>query len=387
MIPGLTGIPENPFRPKADLSKFWVIAVISNPQRFKRRYELYWKFAHLVSATGVKMITVEQAFGDRPFMVTQAGNPYHLQIRTVEELWHKENMINLGVRHATSNFPGQVREVAWVDADCFPMVPMIEWFEETWHALQHYEFVQMWKWLLNFGPQGEVIGEPQPGFMASYEEMDFDTSRPAAAAAYKGTKPTAVVDTIGETTYPKHHHHHRHHHHRAQLAPPKPTPPKQLGRPGLAWAANLSAFRAVGGLVDFCILGSGDWHMAHALIGAMTEQTTLVGTLRGHGSQEYALAPYTEALLEWQRKCERWIKRDVGYVNVTVGHWWHGKYKDRKYGSRGVILIENQYNPYTDVKPDENGLLQLETWDDRQIRLRDQVRMYFKTRNEDSIDF
>src|SRR6185437_13358600 len=138
----------------------------------------------------------------------------------------------------------------------------LEWFEETWHALQHYEFVQMWKWLVNFGPQGEVIGEPQPGFMASYEEMDFDTSRPAAAAAYKGAKPAVAVETVvGETTYPTHHHH-RHHHHRAQLPKPEApkTPPKQLGRPGLAWAANLDAFRKVGGLVDFCILGSGDWH-------------------------------------------------------------------------------------------------------------------------------
>jgi hypothetical protein len=346
----------HPHKPQADLSQFWVITIISNPWRYKRRYELYWKFKKMVEDAGVNLITVEQAFGNRPFMVTEPGNPNHLQIRTFEELWHKENMINLGVRHACAIAPGQVREVAWVDADCFPVIPAIEWFEETWHMLQHYHFVQMWKNLINFGPRNEVIGTPQLSFMATWEEFGFT----APKGAYTKKQPDYTVDKKGNLL--------------------------TLGRPGLAWAANLDAYNAVGGLVDFCILGSGDWHMAHALVGAMTEQTTLVGTLRGHGSQEYAMAPYTEALLDWQKRCERWIKRDVGYVDVSVCHWWHGKYKDRRYGSRGVILISNQYNPYTDVKYDAQGLLQLETYDERQMRLRDQVRHYFKTRDEDSID-
>ena len=161
---------------------------------------------------------------------------------------------------------------------------------------------------------------------------------------------------------------------------------RSLGRPGLAWAANLDAFNKVGRLIDFCILGSGDWHMAHALIGAMTEQTTMVGMIKGHGSQEYKLPDYTHALLAWQERCERWIKRDVGFVPVTVGHWWHGKYVNRKYGSRGSILIDNQFNPYTDIKYDSHGMIQLEVWEPRQMRLRDHIRAYFRDRNEDSTD-
>jgi hypothetical protein len=126
--------------------------------------------------------------------------------------------------------------------------------------------------------------------------------------------------------------------------------------------------------------------MAHAFVGACTEQTALVGTLKGHGSQEYALPNYTNYILNYQERCEHWIKRDVGYVPITVGHWWHGKYKDRKYGSRGKILVECKYNPFIDVKYDAHGVLQLETVSARQIRLRDQCRAYFKERNEDSID-
>jgi hypothetical protein len=339
----------------ADLSHFYVITPISNPARYTRRYELYRKFAGLVRDAGVNLITVEQAFGHRQFMVTEPNNPMHVQVRSHEELWLKENLINIGIARACE-IDKQAREVAWVDADCFPMCPMREWFSETWHSLQHFEFTQMWRHLVNFGPKYEVIGEPQPSFMHSYREFGFK----APVNAYKGPQKTDyAVEAQGF---------------------------QSLGRPGLAWAASVEALNRVGGLVDFCILGSGDWHMAHALIGAMTEQTTLVGTIRGHGSQEFKNPNYTHALLDWQEKCERWIKRDVGYVDTTVGHWWHGKYKNRKYGSRGQILIENDFNPYTDIKYDSHGMLMLETWEPRQMRLRDLVRDYFATRNEDSID-
>lgn len=304
---------------------------------------------------GVNLITIEEAFGHRPFMVTEPGNPFHIQVRSHEELWKKENLVNVAVQRACHIDP-LAREVAWVDADCFAVIPAREWFEETWHALQHYEFVQMWKNLVNLGPKDEVIGVPQLSFMASYEAFGFL----APDGAYKNA---AKCDYTG-----------------------KPVGAPQLGRPGLAWAANIDAFNKVGGLIDFCILGSGDWHMAHALIGAMTTQTTLVGTMTGHGSQEYAIADYTHALLAWQERCTRWIKRDVGYVNVTVIHSYHGPYRDRKYGSRGRIIVENKFNPYTDVKRDSFGVLQLETWDDRQIRLRDEIRHYFATRNEDSTE-
>lgn len=330
----------HPHRPSADLSRFYVITVISNSARYKRRYELYWKFKKMVEDAGVKLLTVEQAFGQRPFMVTDPNNPMHIQVRSIEELWIKENMINVGVQHITRLDP-LAREVAWVDADCFAMVPAIDWFEETWHALQHYEFVQMWEHLINFGPQNQPITGPQLSFMATYAAMGFQVP-----------KERNVKHTLAG--------------HSGVIS---------LGRPGLAWAANISALNAVGGLIDYCILGSGDWHMAHGLVGAME--------VRG---QEHKLSAYSRALLDWQEKAERWIKRDVGYVPVTVGHWFHGNKVDRKYPTRGKVLIDNQYDPRTDIKYDAHGILQLETWEPRQIRLRDQIRDYFATRNEDSID-
>lgn len=312
--------------------------------RFKRRYELYWDFAEMCLEAGVKLITVELQLGHRPFMVTTPDNPYNVQCRTIEELWHKENLINRGVKRAMELDP-LAREVAWIDADCFPMVTPIEWFEETWHALQRYEFVQMWEYLINFGPQNQPMGRPDLGFMATYER--------AGRIVPKGK---TVPNPFDDSDYG------------AMLG---------LGRPGLAWAANIkTGLEPIGMLPDRLILGSGDWHLAHCLVGALMEWP-------GEFVHLNKLAKY---LMDIQVKCERWIKRDVGFVPVTVGHWWHGNKHQRGYGTRGAILTDNQYDPYTDVKYDAQGVLQLETHEPRQIKLRDQIRMYFNARNEDSID-
>ena len=331
-------------RTPADLSQFWVIAVLSNPVRYKRRYELYHTFAEVCRQAGVNLVTVEQAFGNRPFMVTDAGNPNHLQVRSVEELWHKENMINMGIKHACAIAPGAVREVAWVDADCRPARPYRDWFEETWHQLQHYEFVQMWEQMLDLDINFGAIGSPQPGFMANY--IKYGTPNPEEFKA---------IESKNSYHYP--------------------YGSKVFGRPGLAWAANLDALNRVGGLIDYSILGAGDWYMAHGLIGSLTVATG-----------EYAGGVYQKKMLLWQEKAERWIKRDVGFVPGLVYHDFHGKKANRFYGSRGKILHDCAYNPETDIKYDAHGMLQLETWEPRQIQLRDRIRGYFRARNEDSID-
>jgi hypothetical protein len=74
----------------------------------------------------------------------------------------------------------------------------------------------------------------------------------------------------------------------------------------------------------------------------------------------------------------------VGYVPGLVYHDFHGPKTNRQYGTRDMVLVNNNYDPDTDVKYDAQGLLQLETTNARQIKLRDQIREYFRTRNDDA---
>src|SRR5271166_3744723 len=82
-----------------------VIAVISNPARFHSRYRLFRDFeASMKKTPGIHLVTVELAYGDRAFEVTQAGNPDHVQLRASDELWAKENMVNIGVSRLPSDW-------------------------------------------------------------------------------------------------------------------------------------------------------------------------------------------------------------------------------------------------------------------------------------------
>ena len=95
------------------LDDFYVVTVISNPVRYSRRWQLYKEFAHRMAQQNIKLFTVECALGDRNFEITSADNPMNLQVRTKSELWHKENLINLGIRH----LPKNTKYICWIDAD------------------------------------------------------------------------------------------------------------------------------------------------------------------------------------------------------------------------------------------------------------------------------
>jgi len=90
--------------------KLHVIAVVSNPVRYASRYALYKKFKeHMELQPLVVLHTCEVAFGRRPFEIPDA----ELKLRTYDEIWHKENMINLMMQR----LPAGWKYVAWIDAD------------------------------------------------------------------------------------------------------------------------------------------------------------------------------------------------------------------------------------------------------------------------------
>jgi hypothetical protein len=141
---------------------------------------------------------------------------------------------------------------------------------------------------------------------------------------------------------------------------------------GYAWAARRSAISDLGGLGDIGILGSGDRHMAYALLGQV-DKSFPVGISKS----------YVNYWNRWQDRAETYIQRKVGVVSGTVNHYWHGSKQHRRYQDRWKILVGDGYDPELDIKYDFQGVLQLTG---RNIRLRDDLIQYFNVRNEDSID-
>lgn len=309
-----------------DISKFWVVAVISNPVRYKIRYRLYNHFEKQIKEAGANLLTVEMAFGDRPYEITTRENPNNVQLRSFFELWHKENMINIGI----SRLPHDWEYVAWIDADVLFQRP--DWVSECVHQLQHYMVIQMFSEAIDLGPTYEVL-DRHKGFVKSYIDNDF-----------------RLPPSLNDCYYPF----------------------KNNWHPGYAWAARREAIEHLGGLIDWSILGAGDAHMAWALVG-----DALRFIPAGMSNR------YKRKVATWQQRSMKFIQKDIGYMPGTINHYWHGKKKDRKYAERWKILTENNFDPDLDLKRDPQGLWQLT---DHNWRLRDEIRMYFRARNEDSID-
>ena len=318
-----------------------VIAVVSNPMRYESRYRLYRQFAEDLKqqSVNVRLWTIELQHGMRPMRVTHSMHENHIQLWTSAlpgEIWHKENLLNCAIQHITKVVPDW-RYVAWVDAD-FKFEP--DAFEKTIQALQHYDLVQMWSHLINFNPQGGILNN-------------------AVGISYMYGLLTAGLSLDG-------------------------CYPAWLGSPGGAWAARRESLNKIGTvlgspLIDWVILGAGDLYFAECLMGLLQ----CGGGVDTKNLWKYS-KPFVDSLFQFQDIAVDALKKNIGYVDNTVRHMWHGRQKDKQYGTRGDILIKYQFNPLTDMKRDVSGVYQLVVRSERQIELRDACRKYFHTRNEDA---
>src|SRR5690242_18480192 len=99
---------------EADAGALYVAAAYSNPLRWRSRRVLFQEFRSWIeSVPGVRLYVAELAYGGRPFEVTQPGNPADIQLRTVHELWHKENLLNLVI----ARFPASWQYGMILDGD------------------------------------------------------------------------------------------------------------------------------------------------------------------------------------------------------------------------------------------------------------------------------
>lgn len=310
--------------------KFHVVCMVSNPALYASRWTLYRQFAEHMEESNVQLHTVELQLGDRPFVVTDHCNPYHTQLRYWDEIWLKENALNIGIQKLSQTNPDW-EYVAWIDADIVFLDPKYDWVQHAIHQLQVYKVIQLFETAVDLGPNGEALTIAH-SFMSRYIK--------------------------NHCFHPEQAYHEWH--------------------PGYAWAARREFFEedGPGQLLDRCALGAGDRHMALALCG-MAEKS-FVNDMH---------SDYAKYILQWQDICEHTIQRDVGYLPTSIAHYHHGAKKHRYYFNRWQILVKNHYRPMHDLKKTHTGLLHFHN--DHTVRfrrLRDEIREYFRSRNEDSLE-
>ena len=273
-------------------SVLYVIAVISNPARFARRYELFVEFCErMMLEDKVKLITVELQQGCREFVTNST-----IKLRTTDEIWYKENLINI----AASHLPSDWEYMAWIDADI--EFQNKKWATETIELLQTYKVLQLFSHAIDLGPKQETL-QVHSGFVYQYCNGEVWSL---------------------------------------------PNKYNKLWHPGYAWAITRKAYDDIGGLLDFGILGAGDHHMSLSFIGLVNK--TLNKNLHEH---------YKLLCNIFQEICEKKIKRNIGFLHGTILHHFHGCKTDRKYVDRWEILVINKYDPLRDIVKNSSGLYRL----------------------------
>ena len=192
-----------------------VIMVISNPCQYARRYILAREFVkRMLNEENVILYIVELVYGKQEFYLTDAKNKKHLQLHAEVPLWHKENMINIGVKKL---LPKNWKAMAWIDAD-------IEFENSSW-ALDTLKILNGCK---------DII---QPFSHA----IDMDKNKDAMSVF-----PSFGFQYVKRRIYGR--------------------PGINMWHPGYAWACTRTAYDKMGGLYEMSILGSGDHNMSLSLI-------------------------------------------------------------------------------------------------------------------------
>jgi len=221
--------------------KLNVIIVISNPCLYGTRYKLANEFIKRMEEEEehVNLFVVELIYNNQKYIITDKKNKRHLQIKTDVPLWHKENMVNLGVTHL---LPKNYKAFAWIDAD-------VEFENTTW-AIDTLKILNGSKDIVQV--------------FSHCVDMDKDESNLNIFNGFGYSYSKNKKYTTNGSNY---------------------------WHPGYAWAITRKAYERIGGLYDKGILGSGDSIIALSLINKVSH-TLNVDYHEG----------YKESILEFQKK-------------------------------------------------------------------------------------
>jgi hypothetical protein len=197
--------------------KLNVVIVVSNPCLYAKRYILAREFINRIETeeTHVNLYIVELCYNDQKFIITDKKNKRHLQLRTnTPPLWHKENMINIGIKKL---LPKNWKAVAWIDAD-------VE-FENTNWALDTLKILNGCKDIV------QIFSH-----CVDMDQNELAIQVPCSFG-YNIAKENSYINKG-----------------------------VNFWHPGFAWACTRKAYDKMEGLYDLSILGSGDHNMALSLI-------------------------------------------------------------------------------------------------------------------------
>ena len=276
--------------------KLHVVIVLSNPCNYAIRYILTKEFIRrMKDEPDIILYVVELAYGTQDYYITETDNNKHLQLRSHDTpFWHKENMINVGIRKL---LPSDWKAVAWIDADI--EFENCSWAMDTLKILNGYkDIVQLFSHNI-------------------FMDASCETEMILTGLGFQYVKKMKRSNRIKHIN--------------------------SYWHPGFAWACTRKLYEKMNGLYEYAITGDGDMQIASCLL------SNYESALPDDVSDDYK-----KSLKEFEGRVSG---SRLGYVPGVIRHYYHGSINSRKYDMREKILTSFNYSPNNHLSRNKNGLL------------------------------
>jgi hypothetical protein len=263
------------------------LCIYFNPCHFSSRGRHYVVFRQDLEKVGIRLLTVELAFGDDDFELKDFDDI--LCVRSPDVMWQKERLLNIGLQRLVAD---GFSKAAWLDTDIRFLDPA--WPENLARALEHVPLCQAFSHVLLDGQTGQP-SERRPGLMRIFKETG-----------------------------------------QLRLGP---------GEPGFAWGARLDLLQETG-LYDAFIVGGAD--LAIVLGASLTPMNpafnqiwqTLTGLFHLNSQQQAHYRRWADGFCQI-------VHGMVGHLNGVIETMPHGSRLNRRYHERYRILSD--FDPFEDI--------------------------------------
>lgn len=301
---------------------FWGITTFFNPAKYKNKIRHYRYFRKICQQQGLKLITVECAFDNNSFELTNQDADILLTARSHSVLWQKERLLNL----AFNQLPPDCDKIVWLDSDIIFLND--DWVKNTTDLLEKFIVVKPFTYALRLSKKdtkkiikSQIIDFPK----ICYSDREF--------RLYDNSLNNFINYSAG-----------------------------------FAWAARKEIFNKVG-FYDKMIIGGGDSIMMAAFI--------------NHPHILPNLSPDLEKDIDtWSKEINKNVKNSVSFIKRDgIIHLFHGSGQNREYVRRYQILKNSNFDPGSDLRLNEYGCWE---WSSPKKRLHYYLKEYFDSRNEGS---
>lgn len=235
-------------------------------------------------------------------------------------LWQKERLLNIAI----SSFSNKPDAIIWIDCDI--LFHDETWIQKTIKQLENYPVVQLFS---------EVF--------ENYNNIKNNNF----GYAYLSRKINNIKKFTNNNSYIN----------------------GQFGKTGLGWAIRSDVL--TNNLEDTSIVGVSDLHQVILWEGAWDNHYLQIMP------PKYRLHILKKGFAHYLK-----VQGNIGYIDSTIEHLYHGSFKNRNYYNKQKILIDHNFDPENDIAIDHNGLWK---WNSDKTNLHNDIENIFYTRKEDDV--